>query len=76
METQLNVKIKCLRSDNGGEYNSKEFRSYCQSKGIGRQFTIPYSPFQNGVAERAPWWKELVVYYLEPTWTRSIGVKQ
>ena len=52
METQLNVKIKCLRSDNGGEYISREFNQYCQSRGIKRQLTVPYSSFQNGLAER------------------------
>ncbi len=52
VETQINVKIKCLRSDNGGEYVSKEFHQYCRGKGIKRQLTVPHSSFQNGVAER------------------------
>ena len=47
----LNV-INNVRSDNGGEYVSKEFKSYCEGKGISRQFSAPYSPEQNGVSER------------------------
>ena len=45
-------KIKTLRSDNGGEYTSKVFSDYLKSQGIQRQFTIPRTPKQNGVAER------------------------
>ncbi len=52
MKTQLNVSIKKLRSDNGGEYTSQEFRKYCQELGIQQQFTTAHSSFQNGVAER------------------------
>jgi transposase InsO family protein len=40
------------RSDNGGEYTSKEFSNFCIEAGIKREFTIPYNPQQNGVAER------------------------
>jgi hypothetical protein len=45
-------KIKILRSDNGGEYTSKEFVSFCRDVGIKRELTTPYNPQQNGVAER------------------------
>ena len=45
-------KIKTLRSDNGGEYTSKEFGNICRDVGIEREFTTPYNPQQNGVAER------------------------
>ena len=41
-----------LCSDNGGEYLSKEFRSYLRSRGIHQELTVPHSPQQNGVAER------------------------
>ena len=43
--------IKILRSDNGGEYTSKEFVNYCKDVGIKRELTTPYNPQQNGVAE-------------------------
>jgi hypothetical protein len=32
-------KIKILRSDNGGEYTSKEFVSFCRDVGIKRELT-------------------------------------
>jgi hypothetical protein len=44
-------KIKILRSDNGGEYTSKEFVSFCRDVGIKRELTTPYNPQQNDVAE-------------------------
>ena len=44
--------IKSLRSDNGGEYTSKEFDAFCKNRGIQRQFSNPYTPEQNGVSER------------------------
>ena len=43
-------KIKILRSDNGGEYTSNEFGSFCIDVGIKRELTTPYNPQQNGVA--------------------------
>nr|DAD37292.1 TPA_asm: hypothetical protein HUJ06_007933 [Nelumbo nucifera] len=44
--------IKCLRTDNGGEFLSHEFLRFCEEHGIKRQFTCPNTPQQNGVAER------------------------
>eukprot|EP00253_Pinus_taeda_P032374 PITA_32374 len=52
VETQTGRKIKSLRSDNGGEYTLGEFVDYCAKAGIRREFTVPYNPQQNGVAER------------------------
>ena len=44
--------IRKLRTDNGGEYMSKDLQIYLTSKGIEHQLTVPHSPQQNGVAER------------------------
>ena len=52
VETQTGKKVKCLRSDNGGEYVSKPFQDFCDKKGIKRELIAPYNPPQNGVAER------------------------
>jgi transposase InsO family protein len=41
-----------LRSDNGGEYTSKDFSDFCKEAGIKRELIVPYNPQQNGVAER------------------------
>ncbi|KAH9291902.1 hypothetical protein KI387_042909 [Taxus chinensis] len=52
VENQTERKIKVLRSDNGGEYCSNAFEKFCKECGIERQKTTPYTPQQNGVAER------------------------
>ncbi|CAL8091268.1 unnamed protein product [Prunus armeniaca] len=52
VENQLNRKIKVLRSDRGGEYESTAFAEFCATNGIIHQTTAPYTPQQNGVAER------------------------
>ena len=52
VENDMDSRIKCLRSDNGGEFISKEFMDYCGNHGIKRQFSITRTPQQNGVVER------------------------
>lgn len=52
VENQTNLKIKKVRSDNGKEYMSKKFEFFFRKNGILHEKTIPYSPQQNGVAER------------------------
>ncbi len=44
--------LKALHTDNGGEYTSHQFRDYHAGRGIEHECTTPYSPQQNGVAER------------------------
>lgn len=45
-------KPKCIRSDNGPEFVSKEFSAWCELKGIKIQYTQPGRPMQNGYIER------------------------
>jgi hypothetical protein len=52
VENEMDSKIKCLRSDNGGEFTSKEFMDYCSNHGIKRQFSIAMTPQHNRVVER------------------------
>ena len=52
-EKQTGEKVKAIRSDGGGEYNSDAFDAYLLEHGIARQRTPPYTPEHNGVAERA-----------------------
>ncbi|KAH0639737.1 hypothetical protein KY285_036323 [Solanum tuberosum] len=52
VEKDFGVKIKCLHSDNGGEYMSDAFFKYCNQNGISRKMTCPNTPQQNGVFER------------------------
>ncbi|KAH9294173.1 hypothetical protein KI387_040625 [Taxus chinensis] len=52
VENETGLKLKCLRSDNGGEYCNNEFNNYCSQNGIRRVKTVPRTPQQNGVSER------------------------
>lgn len=51
-ENQTNVKIKTLRTDNGGEFCSLLFEKFLTDNGIIHQKTNPYTPQQNGMSER------------------------
>lgn len=52
IENQMDLKIKAIRTDNGGEYCSSEFDNFLSKHGIKHELTAPYTPQQNGVAER------------------------
>lgn len=52
VEKETGTVIKTLRTDRGGEFVSNEFRNFCESNGITRHLTAPYTPQQNGVVER------------------------
>jgi len=52
VSNQYNATVKVLRSDNGGEYISNAFKSHLAKHGIVHQTSCPYTPQQNGVAER------------------------
>ena len=41
-----------LRSDRGGEYFMHDFNIFCEEHGIIHQCSAPYTPQQNGLAER------------------------
>ena len=53
VERQTSKKIKTIRSDNGTEYVNGEFNAFLSKHGIQRQLTVPHTPQQNGVSERA-----------------------
>lgn len=52
VERETGTRIKTLRTDRGGEFCSREFQAFCETYGITRHLTAPYSPQQNGVVER------------------------
>jgi transposase InsO family protein len=41
-----------LRSNNGFEYTSRQFKGYLVKEGIKHHLTMPYTTYQNGVSER------------------------
>ena len=52
VENQTGRKLICLRTDNGEEFKSEEFVKFCRERSIRGEYTAPYSPGQNGIAER------------------------
>ena len=52
IKNETNLKVKCLKSDNGEEYLDNDFKRYCTKNGIKMTKTIIRKPQQNGVAER------------------------
>ena len=52
VETKTDLKVKCLKSDNGGEYIDGGFNEYCAAHEIRIKKTIPGTSQQNGVSER------------------------
>ena len=44
VEIETGLKIKCLRSDRGGEFTSSEFNSFCEEHGIKRQLSALRTP--------------------------------
>eukprot|EP00253_Pinus_taeda_P005899 PITA_05899 len=52
VENESGYKIKCLRSNRGGEFTSNEFFDFFEEHGIRREFFIARTPQQNGVVER------------------------
>lgn len=52
MEKQAETTLKAVRTDNGTEYVNAELTAFFKSKGVETQTTMPYTPEQNGTAER------------------------
>ncbi|KAE8695714.1 hypothetical protein F3Y22_tig00110694pilonHSYRG00408 [Hibiscus syriacus] len=52
VENETGLKVKRLRSDNGGEYINRRFKDFCANNGIKMETIVPMTPQQNGVAER------------------------
>lgn len=52
VENELGLKIKCLRSNRGGEFFSNEFEEYYERHEINKQNLVARTPKQNGVVER------------------------
>jgi transposase InsO family protein len=44
---------KAIRTDRGKEFINEQLTPWCREHGIEVQTTAPYSPFQNGIAERS-----------------------
>jgi transposase InsO family protein len=51
-QNKFDAKVKRIRSDNGTEFKNTQVEDYLDEKGIKHEFSAPYTPQQNGVAER------------------------
>nr|GEX21806.1 retrovirus-related Pol polyprotein from transposon TNT 1-94 [Tanacetum cinerariifolium] len=52
IENQLSLKVKIIRSNNGTEFKNNDLNQFCGMKGIKREFSVPRTLQQNGIAER------------------------
>nr|GEW75558.1 putative ribonuclease H-like domain-containing protein [Tanacetum cinerariifolium] len=52
IKNQLSLKVKIIKSDNGTEFKNNKLNQFCGMKGIKREFSVPRTPQQNGIAER------------------------
>lgn len=50
-------KVRCIRSDNGTEFTCSDFQTLLRKNKIRHETSAPYSPHQNGTAERG--WRTL-----------------
>ena len=51
VERETGETLKCIRTDNGGEYIGM-FNVYCKKHGIRHEQSVPKTPQHNGLAER------------------------
>jgi transposase InsO family protein len=51
-ENEFDFKIKKIRSDNSSEFKNSKIKDYCDEKGVKHEFSVKYTPQQNGVVER------------------------
>nr|GEV03719.1 uncharacterized mitochondrial protein AtMg00810-like [Tanacetum cinerariifolium] len=52
IENQLSLNVKIIKSDNGTALKNNDLNQLCGMKGIKREFSVPKTPQQNGIAER------------------------
>nr|GEW82972.1 hypothetical protein [Tanacetum cinerariifolium] len=52
IENQLSLKMKVIRSDNETEFKNSDLNQFFELKGIKREFSVPRTPQQNGIAKR------------------------
>ena len=52
IQRQTGGTVRRIRSDNGGEYDNATLSAFYTAHGIKPEYTVPYTPQQNGRAER------------------------
>jgi transposase InsO family protein len=51
-QNKFDAKVKKIRSDNGTKFKNTQVEEFLDEEGIKHEFLAPYTPQQNGVAER------------------------
>jgi hypothetical protein len=51
-EAECGRKLCVLHTDNGDEFMTAEFASYCADEGVQHHYSAPYNPQQNDIVER------------------------
>jgi transposase InsO family protein len=51
-QNEFDTKVKMIRSDNGTKFKNTQVEDFLDEECIKHEFSSPYSPQQNGVAER------------------------
>lgn len=81
VENESDLKIKFLRSDGGGEFNSGDFNELFEKHGVKRKLSIARPPQQNGIAEikNRSIWETTRIMLLEARlpiklWKEAVGV--
>jgi len=69
VQTKFNKTPKVIRSDRGGEYTGDDLTRFFRSEGIQVEHSVPYTPQQNGVAERKNY------YLVEMTRSMLLGLQ-
>jgi transposase InsO family protein len=62
--------LRVLRTDNGGEFTSVEFKMYYAKHDVERQHTAPYTPQQNGMVE----WRNQSVVTMARSLLKSLSM--
>nr|GEV22593.1 putative ribonuclease H-like domain-containing protein [Tanacetum cinerariifolium] len=52
LENLFSLQVKVIRCDNRTEFKNSDLNQFCGLKGIKREFGVPRTPQQNGIAER------------------------
>jgi hypothetical protein len=52
VQNEFVLRIKKIRNDNGTKFKNSQIEGFLEEEGIKHEFSFPYTPQQNGVAER------------------------
>ena len=70
VQNEKGLSIVSLRTDHGKEFENESFMNFCEQHGIKNYFSAPYTPQQNGVAER----KNRVIQEMARSFLNESGV--